>query len=480
MSESDEKNERKITSRKRLPDLKAVAALIDDQNDEDALAASHKDDKAAIYSPDEELLETTGRIKNQRDLIRSRLFKMETSRAKVSRAVYDKVFRDYTLQLESISQLLTDKKSLLKKELKSLYLLLEKKTLDVSRHREILEEARFRHFLDEFSEDQYKEVEDYESREITQLQADMAELQSFIRLHEELFDPEDLGRQPKVQVIEESLPRPSEVEPTHTMAYAPTPEPAPEVIIEVADVKPPEADDIESQLSEYTPSQPAVDDIFSDQTPPPDESAVASAEIALGLSDPAPQTVSEDQVDVVQEPSDYFADEVQAPELTPPPLSRENIVEEESSKSENTIIRDRQDMEQSDNNLSAIATEPSQTHSQVASITPAVTALEVIAATQTGQAKLVFIESDGPLEAQEYLLTDNVSIGRSPSNDMVLKAPKVSRQHAAINKYKDQYLIIDLKSSNGVFINGRKIDEHELQEGDEVSVGGYKMIFKKG
>ncbi len=76
-------------------------------------------------------------------------------------------------------------------------------------------------------------------------------------------------------------------------------------------------------------------------------------------------------------------------------------------------------------------------------------------------------------------LGENVSIGRSPSNDLVLPAAKVSRQHAAINKYKDRYILIDLKSSNGVFVNGRKIDEHTLEEGDEISVGGYRFVFKK-
>ena len=79
----------------------------------------------------------------------------------------------------------------------------------------------------------------------------------------------------------------------------------------------------------------------------------------------------------------------------------------------------------------------------------------------------------------EFEMKDNVSIGRSPSNDLVLKAARVSRQHAAINKYKDQYIIIDLKSSNGVYVNGRKCDEHTLQEGDEISIGGYKFVFQK-
>lgn len=91
--------------------------------------------------------------------------------------------------------------------------------------------------------------------------------------------------------------------------------------------------------------------------------------------------------------------------------------------------------------------------------------------------KLSLVE--GEHDTHEYILKDNTSIGRSPSNDITLKAPKVSRQHAAINMYNDQHIIIDLKSSNGVYVNGTKVDESVLNSGDEVSIGGYKFLFTK-
>lgn len=84
---------------------------------------------------------------------------------------------------------------------------------------------------------------------------------------------------------------------------------------------------------------------------------------------------------------------------------------------------------------------------------------------------------DGEHENKNFILKDNTSIGRSPSNDIALKAPKVSRQHAAINVYNNQYIIIDLKSSNGVYVNGTKVDECVLKPGDEISIGGYKFLF---
>ncbi|GEM_PF-669177 len=90
-------------------------------------------------------------------------------------------------------------------------------------------------------------------------------------------------------------------------------------------------------------------------------------------------------------------------------------------------------------------------------------------------AKLVCIQ--GEVEPTEFELGENTSIGRSPSNDVILKEAKVSRQHATIHQSGPQYIVVDLKSSNGVYVNGIKVEEQALQDGDEVSVGSYKFKF---
>ena len=66
------------------------------------------------FAPDEELLQSTARIKAQRDIILDRLEKMRSSQSRVSKGVYEKVRRDYTLQLETVNELLSEKKHLLK------------------------------------------------------------------------------------------------------------------------------------------------------------------------------------------------------------------------------------------------------------------------------------------------------------------------------------------------------------------------------
>lgn len=75
-------------------------------------------------------------------------------------------------------------------------------------------------------------------------------------------------------------------------------------------------------------------------------------------------------------------------------------------------------------------------------------------------------------------LNKTICIGRSPANDVVLKEPKVSRKHAEIHCTAGKYILLDLESSNGTFIGGKKITEQILQPNDEIVIGNTKMVFK--
>lgn len=71
---------------------------------------------------------------------------------------------------------------------------------------------------------------------------------------------------------------------------------------------------------------------------------------------------------------------------------------------------------------------------------------------------------------------ETITIGRAPDNTITLDHPQVSRYHAMIERLGTRQRIKDLKSANGVFVNGQRIErEAWLNEGDEVRIGGIKL-----
>lgn len=76
-----------------------------------------------------------------------------------------------------------------------------------------------------------------------------------------------------------------------------------------------------------------------------------------------------------------------------------------------------------------------------------------------------------PIEGQTIVIDRDMVIGRHQQADVVLQASHVSRRHAALLLKEDgkQLWIQDLESSNGTFVNGQKITEHQLKNLDEIN-----------
>jgi uncharacterized RDD family membrane protein YckC len=71
-----------------------------------------------------------------------------------------------------------------------------------------------------------------------------------------------------------------------------------------------------------------------------------------------------------------------------------------------------------------------------------------------------------------------VSIGRDPSNDVVLPDAMVSRRHAVIEYRGSQYYLRDCNSSNGSLVNGDRVSERSLRDGDLVAIGTARLLFR--
>jgi hypothetical protein len=70
-------------------------------------------------------------------------------------------------------------------------------------------------------------------------------------------------------------------------------------------------------------------------------------------------------------------------------------------------------------------------------------------------------------------------IGRSRECDIQLSDPNVSRRHAELRQEGASYWIVDLESTNGIEINGRRLKRAKLEDGDRVTVGSTDMVFHR-
>ena len=71
-----------------------------------------------------------------------------------------------------------------------------------------------------------------------------------------------------------------------------------------------------------------------------------------------------------------------------------------------------------------------------------------------------------------------LSIGRTEGNDLVLNHPSVSRKHARVEARNAHWWVIDLKSTNGVKVNGNLIAESQINAGDKILIGSVQLDVK--
>jgi len=86
---------------------------------------------------------------------------------------------------------------------------------------------------------------------------------------------------------------------------------------------------------------------------------------------------------------------------------------------------------------------------------------------------------EGPASNDVYPLVDDLSyIGRSPDNHVSVPDPTVSKRHCSIAIRDKTYVIEDLQSVAGVYVNGRKIVKAHLKDGDSIRLGETEMQFR--
>ncbi|MCC2308494.1 FHA domain-containing protein [Cellulomonas chengniuliangii] len=90
----------------------------------------------------------------------------------------------------------------------------------------------------------------------------------------------------------------------------------------------------------------------------------------------------------------------------------------------------------------------------------------------------LLIMQRGPSVGARFLLdAERTVAGRSPDADIFLDDVTVSRKHAEFVREGDDFVVRDIGSLNGTYVNRNRIDATALRPGDEVQIGKYRMTF---
>ncbi len=79
--------------------------------------------------------------------------------------------------------------------------------------------------------------------------------------------------------------------------------------------------------------------------------------------------------------------------------------------------------------------------------------------------------------SQIMLDQDETTLGRHPESDVFLDDVTVSRRHATVTRTDSGFFVTDAGSLNGTYINRELVDKGPLQDGDELRVGKFRLVF---
>jgi len=89
----------------------------------------------------------------------------------------------------------------------------------------------------------------------------------------------------------------------------------------------------------------------------------------------------------------------------------------------------------------------------------------------------MIVSIDGVVIKEVQLTKDRTTLGRRPYNDIVIDNLAVSGEHAVMQMSGSDVFLEDLNSTNGTYVNGKAIKKQQLQSGDTVEIGKYKIKF---
>lgn len=90
----------------------------------------------------------------------------------------------------------------------------------------------------------------------------------------------------------------------------------------------------------------------------------------------------------------------------------------------------------------------------------------------------LLISTRGAVSGSRYLLDeDEITVGRDPRADILLDDSTVSRSHAVFRRVNGAYSVIDAGSLNGTYVNRQRVDQKQLNNGDEIMIGKFRLVY---
>ncbi len=414
-------------------------------------------------------IEALREIKSEQDTMRSRLEKMVSMKEQVNPAVYEKVFQEYSTKLDEIAAKAQPIKNSLRTQYRVLRGLLDRLAEEMRLIELEREELDFRHTLGEFDssffDDELKRWDTRHNHKKVEREDAEEMNQAFLAV----FDgPGDLEGDEELHTI-----------PVQKMVAAPVSQAAAIETPALPLVAAPEPDlSLASYLSEHA-------DNSHEQDSPPD----------------AAETIRDGQLSLMPDlPDDIDSDLGIAP-LVAEDLSDDDLVDDLDELSDdlgNALEEDDlvDDLDELDEDTGELPPMPSLDEStrrgdEVAMPplpqdreTLMMDTLPVLGA-GGGEGETMIIATPKLVSVNNategsvvQLGMGTTSLGRSPDNDLHVTEDRVSRKHCQISFGPGGYALYDLNSENGTFVNGQRIREHYLQDGDIIQVGTFKYLYR--
>ena len=96
----------------------------------------------------------------------------------------------------------------------------------------------------------------------------------------------------------------------------------------------------------------------------------------------------------------------------------------------------------------------------------------------SGEGATLVIRAGGGRAGEAFSVAgEQARIGRSPDSEVFLDDVTVSRNHALLVRRRDGLYVDDLGSLNGTYVNRQRVDSQQLEDGDELQIGKYKLSY---